>query len=528
MPSRSFKDLFLIHNWTGSIALIVAGLALSFFAFGFWWPYWRIADMDFFMVYEAFLFNDCLAQEWFVHPGYLTILLLGGWFRLLHSLGLLDVHALSALPAPADAGDAWTQAVRAGRILSFVLATAFVLAFGALLRRLVGDWRVAALGTFALAFSGGLAMQARVIRTELLSAGLATVALLILLIAARTPDTRWRPLLAGLAACLATVALTNKVHVIFLICALPLIVIPFGTRSNDASSFWRMSGPAVAATALLGACAILIAVPAASLVWFGISAAGTSLFAWRPVAGTFGAYQPFFAAEIFLAMLAFTALWRVPPLQALAALLAVAGGCGLGLLALDIHYNPQNVLVVVNPLEHLAYWAGTSDPHLAQGGILGGALIHSLIEGVGGMLARRTFVLQSSPRPTIFLEWLVIAATVYAFKAGERKLVVQVAVLMGAVWGVDTLGTVRGLKLEYFILTDPLTIIAAALLLTERAELQTSRWTYQIGAVLIAAHIAVSQAEPIKHTFQRGKPLEFCVPHFGYTQRIERFPYCPD
>ena len=48
-----------------------------------------------------------------------------------------------------------------------------------------------------------------------------------------------------------------------------------------------------------------------------------------------------------------------------------------------------------------------------------------------------------------------------------------------------------------------------------------------IGAVLIALHLVLSQAEPFRHTFRSSKPLELCVEHFGYTWRIERFPFCP-
>ena len=49
----------------------------------------------------------------------------------------------------------------------------------------------------------------------------------------------------------------------------------------------------------------------------------------------------------------------------------------------------------------------------------------------------------------------------------------------------------------------------------------------RFGTVLIAANFALSQAEPIKHTFQSSKPLYLCVEHFVYTKRIERFPFCP-
>jgi hypothetical protein len=519
---RPFEQLFLVNNWAGSLAPIVAGMIISFFLFGFWWPYWRIADMDFPMVYQAFLFNDGLPQEYFDHPGYLTALLLSHWFRLLHAIGLLQVHALSALPPPAEAEPAWTAAIRAGRILSLGLSIAFVLAFATLLRRLIGNWRVASLAACFLAFSGGVAMHERVIRTELLSAGLVIISLLILLVAGRTPRTPWRPLLVGLSASLAVLALTNKVQVILLICALPLIVLPFGVDSDQPGGFWRTSRLAFPLLVLLAIWVVLIAIPAGPLAWFGLSAVDTPAFPWRPLPGGLsGVYQPIIAVYLALAIVGFGVTWGVSALETLATMLAVVGGIGLGLLSLDLNYNPQNVLIVMNPLEHLFSFA-MSNEGFAQGG-----LIASLVNGVGGVIARRTFILYSSPRPTIFLEWLVIVATFAAWKAGERKLAGQVAALMLVVWGFDTVGTLRGLKLEYFIYTDPLVIIAAAWLVAQWVELRHHRWAFQIGALLVWTHLVVSQAEPIKHTLMRSEPLEFCGPHMALTKRIERFPFCP-
>src|SRR5262249_50375884 len=193
-----FEQLVPFDHWRGAFVFLLGSLVASFFMFGLWWLYWRRFDMDFLMVYEAWLYNDGLPQGWFHHAGYLTILLLGNWFRLLHAVGLLDIHALSLLPAPAEAAPGWTQAVRAGRVLSLLLACAFVGTFALLLRRLIENWRVAALGAFALTFSAGVMMQSRSMRTELIAAGLAVTALLILLIAARTPPPPLRPGLLGL------------------------------------------------------------------------------------------------------------------------------------------------------------------------------------------------------------------------------------------------------------------------------------------------------------------------------------------
>ena len=483
--------------------------------------------MDIWAAYNGLLLSGGLPQEYFDHPGYLTILALSEWFRLLHGIGILHVYSFQSLSAAADPNAAWTAVIRAGRVLSLIIAIAFVAGFGALVRRLVGDWRVAALGAFALAFSGGLSMQARSIRTELISSGLVTVALLMLLIAARNPRMNWRPALIGLAACFATLAFVNKVQTIFLICSIPLIVIWFGELADDPAGFWRTSYLArvIAACAMIGA--VVVSIPAAALVHFGLTEATTSIFHWRPAVGAYGVYQPIIAGWLIFGVFGFAWWWRVPALETIATLAAIAAGAALGLLSLDIRYNPQNVLVVMNPLEQLTAFA-TRDPHLAASGtLLNGLVIRSLLKGIGTIVAIRTFVLDPSARPTIFLEWFVIAAAIMAWRAGERRLVAQVAALMGVVWAIDLVSTLRGLEIGYFIYTDPLVIIAACLLLAGYAPLQTHPWCYQIGVGLIAIHVVLSHAEPVKHTFQSSKPLYSCVDHFDYTRRIEMLPFCP-
>lgn len=526
---RGFNDLLLVQNWTGSVLLVLVSLVVSFVLFGLFWPYWRTIDMDLFMVYEAFLANSRLPQEYFDHPGHLTILTLGSWFRLLHELGLLKVHALSALPPPADAADAWTAAVRAGRILSLIIAMLFAGGFALLLRRLVGDWRVAALGLFALVFSGGFIDQSRIIRTELIAAAGVTLALLVLLIAAGAVRTAWRPLLVGLSAAFATLGMCNKVQVIFLICALPLIVLPFGERADSAGRFWRSSRyavPLALAIAVAAGAALYAAFP---LVWLGLTAAATTITPWRPfLFGTYGTYQLLIALWFVVGMLVFAWFWRCPALETLAAMAAVVGGIAIGLLPLYLHYHPQNVLVVFNPLEQLFYFATWSDPGLAQSATpVSGRLIGSLLEGLGSVLMRGTFFLHSSARPTIFLGWLVIAGIIIAWRQSERKLALQAAILMAAAIGFDAINTLRGLKTGYFVLTDPLVVTAAALLLARLTTLRTHRLTFRIGVLLIAVHLVISHAEPVKRSFQRSLPLDlFCEPHFQYTKRIESFSFC--
>src|ERR1700726_899718 len=107
-------------GWRWGLAAIVAGLAVSFFLFGYALIYWGNADMDFMVIYNALAMNDGKPQLFFDHTAYLTILSLKSWFRLLHALGLLAPYSLSTIPPASDAAAfdaAMTSVVRAGRVL---------------------------------------------------------------------------------------------------------------------------------------------------------------------------------------------------------------------------------------------------------------------------------------------------------------------------------------------------------------------------------------------------------------------------
>jgi hypothetical protein len=526
-------EKLFVSGWCGSVATILVALIALFFAFGFWWPYWRAGDMDMWMVYEAFLFNDGLRQEYFDHPGYLTILLLGHWFGVLHVGDLLPVHALSELPPVTNVSAsalAWMRATQAARVLSLFIGLAFVTAFAYLLRALVRDWRVAALAAFALAFSGGFMMESRIVRAELIASGFAYSALLISLIAAQSRGSLagWRPFLIGVAALFATLAMLNKVQILFLVAAIPPIVFLFGCQADEAPSFWRSRGRAVALTGVfvtVAAFATALAWPIAMSGFFDAPAVADRV---RSFGSGLPIYQTLIGVWVLVWMVAYAVLFRVSGLESISAAAAVVAGIGIGLLVLALHLNTHNAVVVMNPLEKMLAFAAGSDPGLVRGGtISGGSFVHALLDGFGLLLARQTFFLSSSPRPTIFLEWIVLVAVVFAWRRGERKIVFQVGALMAVVWAIDLIGTFRGLKLEYFIITDPLVIIAAAWLLAKVPSLQSHRWTYRVVLSLLVVTVCVGLAEPVKHTFKRDMPLDFCVPHYPYTQRIERFSFCP-
>ena len=99
--SQPFQRL-VPFNWGAELLVFCVGMLVSFLVAGFWYSYWRVADMDFWVVYNAFLLNEPLPQEYFDHPGYLSILLLTYWLRALHGLGIVQVISLSALPPVSD------------------------------------------------------------------------------------------------------------------------------------------------------------------------------------------------------------------------------------------------------------------------------------------------------------------------------------------------------------------------------------------------------------------------------------------
>src|SRR5580704_204375 len=234
-------DRLTFLGWGGGLAAIVAGLAASFFLFGYALIYWRNADMDFMVIYNALALNDGKPQLFFDHTAYLTILSLKSWFRLLHALGLLAPYSLSTIPPASDAAAfnaAMTGVVRAGRVLAWLIATGCVLIFAALVRRIVRDWRVALIATFAFAFSGGIAVHSRILRSELVAACPLIFALMILIVVGRSAGVA-RPLGMAVAAALCVLGLENKVQAILLVAALPLLVIPFGSTTSASVAFWR-------------------------------------------------------------------------------------------------------------------------------------------------------------------------------------------------------------------------------------------------------------------------------------------------
>ncbi len=521
LAARFGKVFF--YGWKTSLVAIALGMAVSLLLIGFFMPYWKVADQDLPLAYNGLLLNDGRAQEYFDHPGYLYHLLLAAWYQLLHWAGLLPVHALSELPPASDVAAfdrAWQQLVEAGRVLSLILGVAFVWSYAALVRRLLGDWRIALMAAIALAYSGGVALHIRIMRTELLSAGLVTCALLLVLVAARAGGIR-RIIGIGLAGLCATLAIITKVQALLPALAIPIIALAFGEKSSaetgDGSS--RRWAGAIIAVAL----AIAIAYPASELLAQGL-AGGTM---YRPIGGGLsGMYQWLIALFVAGGMVVYAASYRVSLPDTIAAMAALACGIGLGLLSLDIRFHPQNVIAVANPIEHMFAAAAVATPTLTQEPqVLTGAFASALAKGVAQALAMHSFVFSTSARPTLLLEWFAIAGAVVLWRRGEPRLPFQIALLIVTAWALDAVFSLRSLQTPYFAYTDPLLILAAALALAHLPDLHVRRWAQNTAIVLLAITVVWAHLEPMKAVLRRDPPQEACAWLPRHVTLVV-FPFC--
>jgi hypothetical protein len=239
--------------------------------------------------------------------------------------------------------------------------------------------------------------------------------------------------------------------------------------------------------------------------------------------GRFGIYQAALLILIGSCMIAYAAIWRISVTETLASISAIAAGAALALLVLDLEYNTSNVIAVFNPLEKMLTFADASTAANASG-VSG--ILWLLLDGTASVVARYTFVLHSSPRPTVFLTWLIVPGILYAWSRGKKQTAIQAVVLLLAAIGIDALGVRRGLKSEYFIFTDPLIILAGVVLLDSLSDLRFRKWTYPVALVLFGLHIAIGQAEPMKYAFMRRGPESICEWNRYYMPLLP-LPWCP-
>ena len=170
--------------------------------------------------------------------------------------------------------------------------------------------------------------------------------------------------------------------------------------------------------------------------------------------GRFGIYQVALLVLIGGCMIAYAAIWRISATETLASMFAIAAGASIALLVLDLEYNTGNVIAVVNPLEKMLTFADATTTDVANGSDIRGILL-LLLEGVASVLARYTFVLHSSPRPTVFLTWLIVPGIVYAWRRGEVQAAIQALMLLLAAIGNRRAGREARIEIRIFHIHGP-------------------------------------------------------------------------
>ncbi len=515
-------DRYLFPGWKTSLAAIFGGMAISFVLFGLFYPYWWFADQDLILAYQGLLFNAGLPQEYFDHTGYLYDLMIAGWYGLLHGLGLLPVHALGEGPPLTDVpafDAAWQQLIVAARVLSLLLSAFFVWLYATLVRRLIGDWRLALLAGMALACSSALIMHMRMMRTELLSGGLAVSALFLLIFAARNMRRRWlRPVLLAVAALLVTLAIVTKVQAILLVMTLPVITLTFGQREPKESQ----SLPAWIAAAWMVA-ALSAAIPAANLFLAGMADFPGNVFPYRSLGVVAdGTYQAAIALWVIAAMAVHCRVWRIGARDCAAGMAAVLLGVSLGLLSLTLRFNAENLIAVTHPVEQMFYFATWMHPSLEnQTQIISGALFRTFAWGFFRALQAHDH------EPVLLLQIFAVVGAVIAWRRGDRQLPVQVLTLVLVVLGLDAAFSVRWIKVEYFIYTDPLLILAAVLIASRFPEWQRWAWKRKASVFVVALCVLWGNHLPVRQfLFATHDPQAACRWLAGYIPRIEPFPFC--
>ena len=455
--------------------------------------------------------------------------MLGFWYRGLHFLGLLPQYKFSDVAniATTPLFDAtWQYLVAWGRIYAFALGAAYVTLATVLIRRLIGNWQVAVLAGIALAFSDGIALAYRMLRSDLLASGLVFIALLLTLIAAREGPNVRRFVNLGLAALLVALAMTEKVQALLPALTIPVIALAFGRdeRDTDAPAASQGAWLRVAALCVLG---LALIAPTVGLLDQGIAGMASSpLLHYRPVLPDFpGLYQGLLIAYVAICMAIYALIWRVRPLDAVSGLLVVLVGLALGLLALYARYDLNAVIAVANPIEHLHAASATPDAHLPTTSVvtLGG----KFILGLGKVLAAHTFLLPTH-RPTLLIEWLAIYAAWIIWRRGDKQAAWQIVVLLLAAFAIDASFTLRGtaaLKVYYTPYTDPFIVLAGAIALNQFADELSGLRAQRLILAFMLVYVIWGNFESARATYGGHGKAKVCKVAAELLQRLT-IPYC--
>ena len=524
-PDRPRRSLIYPGFGPGTL-LLGLGMVVSVVLFGFTMPYYNKAASDMVSVYEALLFNSGLTQDFLVYPALVDRVLLGWWFELLHTTGLIPISRLEEFSALDDvkAYDAqWQTLVEAGRVFSLLMGVGCTVSIVALVYRWLGVWQIAVLAGTAFAFSSGVALGFRILRPEMLAATLTFSALLVMIISAKQDRTIWRLLgLAG-AGWLVSFAILDKVQSIIPALALLPLAIAFGARPpaagpKDERATWVWA----AALALLALTALW---PAALILGQGIAAmTGTPINGgvYRAV-GLSGRYQFATAALIVAAMIGYAAIWRVSVAETVAGIAAIGLGVAAGFDLLYLQSSLGAVVAVANPIEHLqALSAGDGAQLLTQSPL---AMLATILGAVGRSLAIHSFFLSPMHRPTLLLEWLSWGGLIVALRNGRTLMAVQIFLLLSCAIVQDAIFSLRQVKVYYLPYSDLPIVLAGALALSQFKNRLMDPWSERATLAMMIVYIVWGHAQPALAVYSQHDKGKVCGIVVQFTKRMT-IPYC--
>ena len=167
------NKIVCIDKW---YLLIPIFLGILFFITNYQRDWSTNADQEFTLAYSAALINGGFNQDYYDHPGFFTIYILGGILGFLKYIGINSISTLNELNSFNPFFDGLTQITVGARLLSFLTIGLFTLFWYSIAKRYLQN-QYLALGTaFIIFFSGSLTLHLSQLRTE-------PIAFLLLIIA---------------------------------------------------------------------------------------------------------------------------------------------------------------------------------------------------------------------------------------------------------------------------------------------------------------------------------------------------------
>jgi hypothetical protein len=186
-----------------------------------------------------------------------------------------------------------------------------------------------------------------------------------------------------------------------------------------------------------------------------------------------------------------------------------------------------NVRAVANPVEQMFLYAASKDGSLAAGGgILNASLLETLAGNFGKALLAllaRTWVVYGGYVDSLALEWLLIAGAVWAWRRGERRVVLQVGLFLLATWVIAGLAALRSQRPIY---VEPLLIVVGALLLARLPALLKPGRAARVFAALLIVYAGLGLYQPLHRALRRDDPAANCYWFPALLKRVEGFPFC--